>query len=214
MYIYCIPGLGSDERLFEKLSFPDGYTMVALNHIPAHEGERLKEYAKRMAQQIDQSEPFVLLGMSFGGMIAVEIAHLLKAEQTIIISSAKNYNELPVQYRIQKSFPLRKWLTPKMAKYGAMVLQPIVEPDRNREKETFKSMLSDQDPVLLKRCIDMILTWDRTEVQIPIIHIHGDKDNTLPIKNIKADIVVKGGSHMMTLTEPDQLSSILSEILD
>ena len=187
--------------------------MVAINHIPAHEGERLKEYAKRMAKQIDQSKPFSLLGMSFGGMIAVEIAHELSPRQTVIISSAKNFNELPAQYRIQKSIPLR-YLSPKMAKYGAMVLQPIVEPDRNREEETFKSMLVDQDPVLLKRCIDMILTWDRTEVQIPIIHIHGDKDNTLPIKNIDADYIVKGGSHMMTLTEPKKISEILKKVLN
>lgn len=48
----------------------------------------------------------------------------------------------------------------------------------------------------------MIINWVRTSNNTEIIHIHGDNDYTIPLKNIKhPDYIVKGGSHMMTLTK-------------
>ena len=94
-----------------------------------------------------------------------------------------------------------------------MFLQPIVEPDRNRAKETFKSMLKAKDPLFLKRTVDMIVTWDRHEYPPSIIYIHGDGDHTLPIRNIDVDHVIEGGSHMMTLTEGEMLSELIRSIL-
>ena len=41
-------------------------------------------------------------GVSLGGMICTEMAHFLNPEKVFIISSAKKFDELPVQYKIQK----------------------------------------------------------------------------------------------------------------
>jgi hypothetical protein len=46
-----------------------------------------------------------------------------------------------------------------------------------------------------------------------LIHIHGTKDHTIPIKNIKADVVIADGSHMMTLTQAQLISEKINEIL-
>ena len=44
--------------------------------------EELASYSKRLSEQIDQSEPFILIDVPFGGMIAVEILQFLKPIKT------------------------------------------------------------------------------------------------------------------------------------
>ena len=59
----------------------------------------------------------------------------------------------------------------------------------------------------------MIINWDRVNCSEKIIHIHGTKDHTIPIKNVPAHNIVIGGSHMMMLTRSDQISEIINNIL-
>ena len=96
---------------------------------------------------------------------------------------------------------------------GAKILQPLVEPDRNTNKATFKSMLGAKEPAYVKRTIAMIIQWDRTGHSSKIVHIHGDNDHTLPLRKVRSDYVVKNGSHMMTLTNFKPIQEILEKEL-
>jgi len=64
MKIYAIPGLGADKRVFEYLHLD--YELVALEWIQPQKRENLKNYALRLAKSIDTSEPYGILGVSFG----------------------------------------------------------------------------------------------------------------------------------------------------
>lgn len=212
-HVYLFPGQGSDDRIFEKLSFPEGFETFVLEIPTPDKGEKLEELAQRFIPKIDTSQPFILIGQSLGGMICVELSTKLKPEKTIIISSAKCRAELPFLYRVQHKIPLNK-ITPRMLYYaGAQFLQPIFEPDRKLEKATFKQMLKHKNPVYMKRSVDAIINWNRNEIPPNITHIHGDLDHTLPLKNIVNPIVVCGGSHLMVLTKADEISTILTSIL-
>jgi hypothetical protein len=147
-------------------------------------------------------------------MICVELNEILTAQKVIIISSAKNRSELPFRYKFQRVIPIYKILPARSLLFGAKFLQPIVEPDRDRNKETFKSMLSAKNPVYIKRTIEMIIKWDRKKNTKKMIHIHGDNDHTLPIRRVNCDYIVNGGSHMMTLTRFDVITGILKKELE
>jgi len=211
--VYLIPGQGGDARLFNNLQLDSSFTVKHINYDLPVKDSSMKAYAMQLSEQVDTAEPFVLIGVSLGGMLAVEMSEILQPEKTIIISSAKNKNELPVKLKFQQKVPLYKMVPGKVARWGAFVLQPIVEYDRNKEKATFKAMLTDKDPEFLKRTIPMIINWDRTTNNTKITHIHGDRDNTISIKNVSCDITVKNGSHMMVLTEGEKLSKIVNEEL-
>lgn len=213
MNIYLIPGQGGDYRLFNNLDFDESVDVKYVHFETPAEGVTIKDYARVLATQIDTTSPFVLVGVSLGGMIATEMTEFLTPEKTIIISSAKTRNELPGRYRFQQNFPLYKLVSSSMAKVGAQILQPIVEPDRRKEKETFKSMLKAKDPEFLRRTIGMIINWSRAEYPKTIVHIHGNKDKTIPIRNVEYHYLVKGGSHMMVLTRGEEISQILHQIL-
>ncbi len=211
--IYLIPGQGADERLFNELDIAEPYKVKHINYKTPKEGTNLKQYAQELSNQIDTTQPFILIGVSLGGMLATEMSDFLSPEKVIIISSAKHKNELPFRYRFQQKLPLYKAFSSNMVKKGALIAQPIVEPDRNKEKATFVKMLKDKDPEFLKRTIDMIINWDRTEAPKNIIHIHGTKDKTIPIRNVAVDFKVDEGSHMMTLTRGKEISILINQIL-
>jgi pimeloyl-ACP methyl ester carboxylesterase len=211
--VYLFPGQGSDERLFKNLVFPPGFDTVHISYPVPEKREDLHTYAMRFVQGIDTTHPYVLLGVSLGGMICTELSDTLSPEVTILISSAKCRAELPGRYTFLKQFPLNRILPKRLIKGGGRVLQGIVEPDRKYDKETFQSMLKQKDPLYLKRTIDMIVHWDRDTYSGRIIHLHGNKDHTIPVKNVRVDYLVEGGSHMMTLTRAGEISEILGNIL-
>lgn len=211
--VYLIPGQGGDARLFNNLTLPPGYEARHVLYEQPEAGMSMQEYAKQLKQQIDTTRKFILLGVSLGGMLVTEMSELVDAEKVIIISSAKGRHELPGRYTFQKKFPIYKLVSPKTAKFGAKLLQPIVEPDRQKEKATFKAMLRDKDAIFLRRTIEMIMHWDRTVAPKNIIHIHGNKDHTIPIRKVDYDILVPGGSHMITLTRGEEISRLVEEVL-
>ena len=211
--IYLIPGQGADHRLFNNLSLPNNYRVTHIKYITPEKGTSLPEYARFLTKQIDTTEKFILIGVSLGGMLATEMSTFISPEKVILISSAKHRNELPGSYKFQQKFPLYKIVSPRMSKLGARILQPIFEPDRRHEKEIFKNMLKDKDPDFLRRTIEMIMTWEREISPENIVHIHGKKDNTVPIRNVKYDYLVAKGSHMMTLTRGEEISELISTIL-
>ena len=76
-------------------------------------------------------------------------------------------------------------------------------------------MLKDKDLVFLKRTIEMIIKWERKscDSDTEIIHIHGNKDHTIPIKNVDYNFLIEGGSHMMILTRSNEINKMLLSLL-
>lgn len=212
--IYLFPGQGSDERLFKHLVLPPGYDTVHISYPVPDKHETLAAYAMRFIEEIDHSSAFILMGVSLGGMICTELSDTLSPLKTIIISSAKTTHELPGRYTFQKHFRLNRIIPKRMTKAGARLLQGIVEPDRKHDKETFKEMLKAKDPLYLKRTVDMIINWDRTAYPDKIIHIHGNKDHTIPIKNVAYDYLMEEGSHMMMITRAGEINQIIDLVLN
>lgn len=210
---YLFPGLGSDERIFGKITLDSSYQLIHISYPIPEKNSTIKQFSQSLCEQIDTSGTYILIGVSIGGMICTELSDFINPAKVIIISSAKCRSELPFRYRFQKLIPLNK-ITPKgLMKAGAKILQPIVEPDRNKNKATFKSMLHKKNKTYLKRSVNMIVNWSRTTYDTTIIHIHGTKDHTLPIRCVNAGYVIEKGSHMMALTRGEELNTLILSIL-
>ncbi len=212
--IYFLPGQGSDKRIFNSLTFDSKYTLKYPEYDTLVRKMPLSELANEISTFIDTSERFALVGVSMGGMLSVELNEILSPEKVIIISSAKNRNELPFRYKFQRLIPLFEIFPDRVIYWGAKLLQPLVEPDRNKNKETFKSMLYRKKPKYLKRTDRIIIRRTRKSNNKRIIHIHETNDHTIPIRNIEnPDYIIENGSHMMTLTRAKEISDILNNEL-
>lgn len=212
--VYCLPGQGADRHLFDSLQLGPGYRLQFIEYGTPQRGMDMAAFAQSLLVHLDTTAPFVLLGTSLGGMLSCELAEVTHPQKTIIISSAKNRRELPFRYRFQKKVPLYKIVPGRVMHFGAKMLQPLVEPDRNRNKSTFKQMLGAKQPRYMKRSVGLIIGWERAYNTARVYHIHGAKDHTIPIRNVRVpDRVVADGSHMMTLTRGTTISALVLGIL-
>lgn len=212
--IYCFSGQGSNHQIFQELDIDTSeFELFFIDLTIPDFGMDMSSYARSYFHFIDTTHPYCLLGVSLGGMIITEMMDYLHPKKAIIVSSAKCRDELPWQYRIQRLIPINTVIPSSVVKWGAFVAQPIFEQDRSSYKEIFVDMLKSKKPIFYKRTIDLIVNWSRDEYNSCIIHIHGNNDNTLPIKNINATIVINGGSHMMLLTKHQQLENEINKQL-
>ena len=78
-YAYLFSGLGADHRAFQYLDVP-GYAMIHVKWIEQEKNETLERYVKRLAKQITMPNP-VFIGLSFGGMVAIEVAKIVATEK-------------------------------------------------------------------------------------------------------------------------------------
>ena len=93
MKLYVISGLGADFKVLEKLKFPEHLEVVFLDWLLPERGETFHHYVERMAEKMDDSEPFGLLGYSFGGIMVQEIDKIKPAEKIVILGSIKSDRE-------------------------------------------------------------------------------------------------------------------------
>lgn len=212
--VYLFAGQGSDERIFSKIKLDSTFRIIYITYPIPEKGVTLTQYAHTISKQIDSTEKYIFIGVSMGGMICSELADFLRPEKIIIISSARCYAELPFRYRFQKKIPIYKIVPKGLLKIGAQILQPIVEPDRKKNKAVFKSMLKSKSPTYYKRTVKMIINWGRLKCNNSIIHIHGTKDHTIPIRNVNANYKIDKGSHMMTLTRGEEISKLIETLLN
>lgn len=212
--VYFLPGQGADKRLFDSIKLPSDYEIRFIEYGTPPRKSTMNSFARELSKQIDTTQKFVLVGTSLGGMLCAEMSEFLHPEKTILISSAANRKEFPFQYKFQKVIPLYFIVPGFVMKGSARMLQPIVEPDRKHNKETFKAMLKAKNGKYMRRSIKMVIQWKRTSNTAPIVRIHGENDHTLPVRNVKhVDYLIHDGSHMITLTRGKQISGLLIEEL-
>src|SRR5438046_2285161 len=102
MNVYFISGLGADKRAFERLTLPATFSVHFLNWIPHQNKETLNAYAKRLSAGIDTTQPYAIVGLSMGGMIASAMSQFLQPQKTILISSVGCSNEFPPLFRLAR----------------------------------------------------------------------------------------------------------------
>ena len=93
-HVIFFSGLGADERLFQFLDLNDCRKQFIKWVKPAKK-ETLQSYLLKLKEQVTIDEPPILVGVSLGGMMAMEFRELIPVEKTIIISSVKTRAEMP-----------------------------------------------------------------------------------------------------------------------
>jgi pimeloyl-ACP methyl ester carboxylesterase len=183
--LYLIPGMGTDIRVFAEYNFDK--TLV--NPIPVSWDETtnastLDEYALVLSGQIDTTHPFVIAGVSMGGMLAMELSRIVKPEAIILISSAKSSMGLPFKVRAVKYLPVHCLLTEKMLQRIASKKRIFKEVKSEQHKLLYQNMLLSTGAKFLKWQIDAIAHWkfEPGETTPPVFHIHGKKDKVLPLR--------------------------------
>lgn len=207
--LYLFSGLGADERVFQRLDL-SGFTVVFIKWPVPRDQETMEQYAARLLDQIPTTKP-TLIGLSFGGMIAVEVARQIDTEKVILISSAKTKSEIPFYYRLAGKLNLHKLLPAALLKRSNFITDWFFGVNSAFEKQLLKQILADTDPIFLKWAIDKVVKW-KNQAQTPnLFHIHGTSDKILPASFVASDAIVKNGGHLMILNKAEELKQILRQ---
>ncbi|MEO6901712.1 MAG: alpha/beta hydrolase [Bacteroidia bacterium] len=211
--IYCIPGLGVNSHLFKKLKL-SACTIRHIKWIDPFKKERLDQYAMRLAEQIDTSSPFVLIGVSFGGMCCIEIAKKLSPLKTFLISSSKTCYEIPIRVRLLAILPIHILIKGDFHMKIVWLLKIIFKITPEVEKD-YDDVLSHLPQNYLGRAIQMIVTWKNKTCPNHVVQIQGTEDRVLPFKgNVEYQYTIKNGTHIMVLDHPEEISEILNKELE
>ncbi len=213
MNLYLFSGLGADKRVFQRLVLPDFFNIHHIEWSPVKLQDTMEDYCRELALQIDQSKPFILIGLSFGGVIAIQMSKFLSPVQTVIISSFCLKKELPKFYillgktKIYRLIPSRVLLKPSgfiFRLFGA---------NDSAKKKMLVSILEDTDPVFFRWAVKQLFTLENNFKPEPFLHIHGTADRIIPFNMHMGAIPVEGGEHLMVYSKAVQVNEILLQNL-
>lgn len=213
MNIYFLSGLGADKRVFSKIRLDDRFSIHHIDWIKPSKKETLSHYAARLAAKIDTTQPFQLVGLSFGGVIASEISNIIRPEQIILISSTPT--GLPVSrfnHALIKFLLLSPLAAPVLKSANSLTYK-FFGADTPELKSLLKQILHDTDSKFLKWALVQMSSWDRKEKAANLFHIHGTADKLISIKLVNPDVRIEGAGHLMVYAQAEQISGLLNKKL-
>ena len=167
----------------------------------------------RMTEFITHDNP-VLVGVSFGGIMAQEMSKYVKAQKVIIISSVKSKNELPLRFKIANLSKAYKMFPAKLVSNFESYSQYFVGKKLQKRAKIYKKYLSERSEKYIRWSVKNIVRWGNDHPAQNVIHIHGTEDYIFPISKINNAIKIEGGTHIMILNRAKEISKILQEQLE
>jgi pimeloyl-ACP methyl ester carboxylesterase len=210
--VYFISGLAADSRVFKNLRLPEGFEPVYLDWIKPLKDESLRAYSLRLAEKIDTSERFILVGLSMGGMVAVEITNQVHAYLTIIIASIPVSSQLPYYFRIGARLYLHKMIPIGLVK-NAAIAKRLFTTETKEDKELLKTIIRESDPEFIKWSLTAILQWENKTIPENLVHIHGSRDEILRMRFTKPTHIISKAGHLMVMNRAEEINRILKEVL-
>lgn len=206
MKIYAISGLGADERVFDFLKLDA--ELIPLVWITPHKNESLASYTNRFSEKINTTEPYIILGLSFGGLVANEMSQMLKPKATILISSIETKNEIPLLYRIIGKTKLLN-LTPKFVLKTSNIL--VTYMFGTKKKKLLKDIIEDSNVDFSKWAVLQLVSWQNETRLDNVLKISGSNDKLLPAT--KNAIIIENGEHFMVVDKAEEISIIINNFL-
>lgn len=235
--LILLPGLGADFHLFlpQLKAFEDSIIPAWIE--PTGPREALRLYAARFTEHLRREgqldRPFALVGFSFGGQVAMEIARYLLMRR----ASSEGEITLPAGIVLVSACRSRDAVTNKFVrrvKLGNFVPKPLVRPtdrliaprfakaNRLDQQQTrwLREMTRTLDPTMLKWGGNATVDWNlvadearAVEREIPILQIHGEEDTTVPDTLREADVTIAGGRHLIQWTSAEHVNERIADFL-
>ncbi|KJJ39431.1 alpha/beta fold hydrolase [Aequorivita vladivostokensis] len=212
-HIYFVPGMAAGGEIFRNIKFPENYRVHILEWLIPEKNESLKAYAERMARRIQEKNP-ILIGVSFGGVVAQEMNDFLEVKKLIIISSVKSKSELPRRMKLASLTKAYKLIPTGLVLSADDLTKYSIGPKTKKRLSLYQEYLHVRDKQYLDWALEKMITWGKKEKLQDVIHIHGEKDVVFPIKYIDQCEVIKGGTHIMILNRGREISQKLLDIFE
>lgn len=210
--VYFFSGLGADHTVFQFLELTY-CTPVFVEWIQPLKRESVAEYALRIKSFHKIPDDATIVGQSFGGIVATEIARAFPETKIILLSSAKSFSELPPFYSKGKYFSIHSIVPDFIHKIFLLKLKKRFGLKTPEYIKVYETIVSKSDFRFNNWAVSALLRWENNPIPANIIHIHGAADKVFPYKFVKCDITVKEGGHLMVMEQANVVSQHLRNII-
>lgn len=210
-----LSGLGLG-REFLHLGQPEGIEVIVPTWIEPSPCESLSSYAHRLAISIRRNDVTHIAGASFGGVLALEMANILKVKGVIVVSGILTPEELPFYFRLLKPLPdkflgllldLAFLISAGISSYCGVFL--------TKNSSAFFRWFQHADKSMVKWGAAALLNWVPTyNIEgISLLQIHGDADGIFPQHKKGSLKAVPGGGHVLTVTHSEVVNRVIFEFI-
>lgn len=212
-HVYFVPGLAAGKEIFRNIVLPvKQYEIHILEWFIPSKGDTIAQYAEQMAQRVVH-ENAVLVGVSFGGVMAQEMSLFLNLKKLIIVSSVKSKDELPLRLKLVRKTGAYKLLPTGWALSVKDLTKLAIGPRSKKRLRLYQEYLSMRDKYYLDWAIKQMVCWERDTPVPGVEHIHGDMDSVFPMKHIRDAQCLEGGTHVMILNKGAKVSKLLEKTM-
>jgi pimeloyl-ACP methyl ester carboxylesterase len=211
--IYCISGLGADKTAFQKLDFSENYTTLHLEWLTPLDEESLENYSKRFSAKITNNSP-IIIGLSFGGIIAQHICKYVSCKKVILISSITSPESIPRIRKFLRFLPLHKLLPNFLLTKTNFLVFYLFGIKSLFGKSILKQIFKNANLVFVKWAIQKIIDIESIpKINCQVFQIHGTKDKLFPIKLQNPEFTIKNSGHFMVYENAEEVSKLIKSIL-
>ena len=207
--LILLPGLGSTAAVFDRQRKAFGDRLETPDFIPHQHGESVAAYAQRWARQLSRpgdKRPVFLGGVSFGGMLAQEMAMYLEPKPRVVMLIASTREPEQVTGVMQFAELMGRYVptgsvTPALkALKLAFAMRDGLDDDG---KKILLSAADQVDPAMTKWGASAAVGWSGFEPPAgypPITQIHSRRDWVIkPPAEAPGVHLVEGYSHQLLM---------------
>lgn len=213
--VYFIPGMSANSKIFERIHLnPEFYEITLLEWLIPYANEPFESYIDRFEKLVIKPNP-IIIGVSFGGVIAQELGKRIDCKQIVVISSIVSHSELSPSLRFIKKWKMYRLFPSRRIEFLLKAAKFFPKNSTLGKKiKMYNVYLTNRDPNYLDWSMRMILNWKNDSILPNLIRIHGTKDHIFPIQYIKKPVeIIEGGTHAMILARGHEISKILEKKL-
>lgn len=213
--IIQISDIGADHSAFSRLQYSSEFSVIHAHWLELEDrDETFHSYCQRMAQTYHINKDDILIGFSFGGLIAQELAKTIGHKHVVLISSFRNKNDLQPLMSFGLKWKLNRLLPSFRVPYISNFTAHFLNSKQKEGRKVIDEMLRKSDFSLLNWCIKQIGQIDLSETfSSNYLCFTGQKDKLVKDWNSSNHISVANGEHFMVFDQADIINEHLNKYL-
>ena len=152
-----------------------------------------------------------LVGVSFGGLLALEIGRLRPLARVVLISSLASAQQLPPALKFGRATGLYRLVPYGLLAHLPRLAQWFFGARNGREYRLLARILRATDPAFARWAIRQLLHWDSAGVPAAV-RLHGTHDRLLPAGSAPIDYLLPGAGHFLIVSHAAAVSRILGQL--
>ena len=205
--LILLGGMTPGGRIYRRLT-PLISNYEFIEWVNPGDDQTVQEYAYRIKKLIKDPQDCDVLGVSFGGIVAQELARIIEAERCYIVSSLCCYEELNLAHKTMSKVPpvlLNQLLASSVKMFSTLQATNV-----SKVTSRLKKLVGDEGGWYRWAAL-AVAKWKPSKdvgSDVTFIRIHGDSDSTFKRGHIFSDYVIEGATHVLALTHAKELAQL------